>query len=119
MSTKYTPTTIPTKYKTTIYTHYCISGWSAGEIRSYDMEMTGEDYVLLATTEVSVKIPPQGNIKQKVVEALKEEQKKQMANHEKKMNEIQAKIDSLLCLEYQPSEAIFGHDDETINEVPF
>lgn len=113
---KYTPTNIPSKLKKTIYTHYAISGWSAGEIKSYDVNLTGENYILLATTEVVIKIPPQNDIKQKAVEALEAEKKKQMAEHNKKMQELQQKIDSLLCLEYSP---INSSIDATMNKVPF
>ena len=43
--------------------------------------------------------------KEKVIEALEQEKKNQLALHHKKMCEIQEKIDSLLVLTYQPSEA--------------
>lgn len=106
MSEKYTYTSIPPIYTTTVYTHYCISSWSAGEIRTYDCDMTGETYILLAQTDLSVKIPAQKDIKETVIKALEEEKKKQMADHHKKLCEIQEKIDSLLCLEYKPASEV-------------
>lgn len=105
MGEKYTPTSIPTKVNTTIYTHYRIGGYSAGELVNYDFDATGEDYIVVAKTPITIKISKPKDIKNKVIEALEAEKEKQVAEHYKKMKEIQGKIDSLLVLEYQPVEA--------------
>ena len=104
MSEKYAPNELPSEVTRKLYTCYSISGWRMGEISIWDCNMTGEDYVLLAETEVTISIPEQGNLKSKVVEALEEEKKKLQAEHFVKMQELQEKIDSLLMLEYKPIE---------------
>ena len=101
----YTPTTIPRQLPIVIYTHYRISGYSAGKIINYDFDATGEEYVLIAQTPLTIKIPKQDDLKAKVIDALEEEKKNQAAKHFRKMQEIRHKIDSLLALEYKPAEA--------------
>lgn len=113
--TKYTPQEIPEQIDATIYTHYCINGYSYGELKNYDYDCSGENYVCVAKTPLTIAIPPVGDLKDKVVKALEEEKKKQMAEHHKKMFELQEKIDSLICLEYKP----LTQDMDTANELPF
>lgn len=115
---KYAPNDIPDDINLTIYTHYCIGGyeWNIGKLNHYDSDCSGENLVLVAQTPLYVRIPKIDNLKQKVIDALEAEKKKQMAEHHKKMFELQEKIDSLLCLTYQPaSDAI----DITANDLPF
>ena len=112
---KYTPAEIPERVSATIFTHYSLSKYSYGELRHYPSDLSGEDYVLIAQTPITVNIPPVGDLKSKVVESLEKEKQKQMAEHHKKMFELQEKIDSLLCLTYQPSSVI----EETANDIAF
>lgn len=116
--TKYTPAEIPETTHATIYTHYCLSGHNYGELLHCAFNASGENYVCIAETPVIINIPPVGDLKEKVIAALEAEKKKQQAEHHKKMFELQEKIESLLCLTYQPQ----GHGvtlDETANELPF
>lgn len=114
--TKYTPAEIPKSVSEVIYTHYSLDKWSYGELYHASYDASGEDYVLIATTPININIPPVGDLKAKVVDSLEKEKQKQMAEHHKKMFELQEKIDSLLCLTYTPSDAVI---DDSINEVPF
>ncbi len=50
--------------------------------------------------------------------ALEEEKKNQMAQHHKKMFELQQKIDNLLCLEFKQQENGMVLDI-TANDLPF
>ena len=101
----YMPAGIPPQITATIYTHYCISGYCAGRISIDSSDLTGDTYIKIAETPIYIEVPEVGNIKEKVIEALEQEKKNQLALHHKKMCEIQEKIDSLLVLTYQPSEA--------------
>lgn len=114
---QYAPDQIPNVIQKTLYTHYCIGGseWNIGKLKTYDFSMSGEEYIVVAETQVTIHIPPPEDMKKKVIDALEEEKKKQMALHHKKMFELQEKIDSLLCLTYQSSPVI----EETANDVPF
>jgi hypothetical protein len=107
MSKQYKFDEIPKNFKTTVYTHYCYHSpysWMVGTISHDDDERAGDSYICIAKTEVKIKVPEQKvDIKKLAVEALQKEKEKQMAEHHKKMFELQEKIDSLLCLEYQPT----------------
>lgn len=98
---KYTPTTIPRKINATLYTHYCVSGYRAGEIINFDFNAQGEEYLLLAETPVTVKIPPQTDLKEKLIDALEAEKEKREAEHHMKMKELQERINSLLAIEFK------------------
>jgi hypothetical protein len=113
---KYTPAEIPESVQETLYTHYCLSGYNYGELVHYAFDATGEQYVCIAQTPVTVSIPPVGDLKEKVIHALEAEKQKQQAEHHKKMFELQEKIDSLLCLTYQP---ISVNIEDIANELPF
>lgn len=119
MRDKFTPDDLPESVTRELYVFYGIKGYSAGEISVWDCDVSGEERILLTTSEVTVKIPKGLKIKDKVVDALKAEKDKVLANAHMKAKELQQKIDSLLGLEYQPSvEAmvtVLAYD----NEVPF
>jgi hypothetical protein len=85
---KYTPDKIPEQMDIVIYSHYSIQGYNYGTITNYDFDASGEKYVCIAKTPVHVTIPPVGDLKNKVVEALEAEKKKQQAEHHKKMFEL-------------------------------
>lgn len=108
MSEKYTPDNLPKKLDITIYTHYCYHSdysWECGKISHETSDLTGDNYICLAETPLTIFIPePKVDMKQMVINALEAEKKKQMAEYHKKMFELQEKIDSLLCLTYQPEE---------------
>ncbi len=122
MSEQYQYNEIPQEFEITIYTHYCYHSdysWNIGKVSHTTSDMTGDNYLCIAETKVKIKVPAQKtDIKQLVINALKEEKKKQMAEYHKRMFELQEKIDSLLCLTYQPrgDEAVI---DATANELPF
>lgn len=64
-----------------------------------------DNYICIAQKQVTVTVPQtKVDIKQKVLDALEKEKQKLMAEHYKRMAGIQEKIDSLLCLSYQPKE---------------
>lgn len=100
--TKYTPSEIPSKVNITLYTHYRINGYNAGELVNYDFDATGEDYIVVAKTPVAIKISKADDIREEVIKALQEEKEKREAEHWKKMQEIDQKIKSLLRLEHKP-----------------
>ena len=95
------PHELPEQVDITIYTHYCVTGWQAGDLAHYSFNCHGDENVLIAETPVTVRIP-RIDFKKKLVEGLQTEMEKQKAEHFKKMKELQDKLDSLLCLEYQP-----------------
>lgn len=102
---KYLPTTLPKKVTRDIYVMYDIAGYRSGEISIWDCDVSGKDRVLLTAQEVTFKIPSV-DMKTKVIEALESEKNKVIAEAHMKAKELQEKIDSLLALEYHPSEAI-------------
>lgn len=116
MKPKYTPSEIPKNVSELIYTHYSLSKYSYGELYHTTYDASGEDYVLIAQTPIKIHIPPVGDLKDKVVASLEKEKQKQMAEHHKKMFELQEKIDSLLCLTYQPKDIVI---EEPSNVLPF
>lgn len=108
MSEQYTPNEIPKKFEQIIYTHYCYHShysWATGTI-SHDMDdRSGDSYICIAQTPITVSVPEQQkDIKKMVIDALEIEKKKQMAEYHQKMCELQEKIDSLLALEYKPND---------------
>lgn len=119
MSDQYKPDEIPKKFETIIYTHYCYHSdysWNMGKVSHHTSDMSGDQYICIAQTPLTVFVPEQKtDIKKMVIDALEAEKKKQMAEYHKKMFELQEKIDRLLCLEYQPREG----EIEVVNEIPF
>lgn len=103
---KFEPDNLPPFITGKIYTAYCINGWDAGKIKNYDWNPTGADYIVLAETPVTIPINKVTDIKKKVIEALEAEKQKQRAEFYKRMKELQERIDSLLCLEYAPSDNV-------------
>jgi hypothetical protein len=65
-------------------------------------EHSGDDWIVIAKEEVTVKIP-QVDLIPKMVARLKESIDKEKADHEVKLNCFQDKINSLLALEYNPT----------------
>ena len=95
---------IPGTIKTTIYTCYCFNpeySWDAGTITHTNFDRTGDRYLLLGTSEIEVEVPPIGDVKMKVIQALNQEKKNIMVEHERRLAELQDKIDQLLCIEYK------------------
>jgi hypothetical protein len=119
MSNQYAPDELPTHLDVMIHTHYCYNSeykWQMGAIDHSTSDLSGDKYVCLARTPIRVNIEAPGDLKKMVIDALEAEKKKQMAEYHKKMFELQEKIDSLLCLTYQPPEPIL---EDTANDVPF
>lgn len=105
MRQKYQPENLPDQCDFTFTMFYYIEGYRQGEIHLYDFEFEGdEEKVVLAHIPMTVDIPPQRHLKQKVVETLNAEKLKLIAEHHVKLKGIQEKIDSLLAIEYQPGE---------------
>lgn len=117
-SEKYTPDGLPKSITRDLYVTYGIKGYSAGEIQVWDCDVTGEERILLTTTSVTVKLPQNMKIKDKVIDALQAEKDKVLANAHMKAKELQQKIDSLLGLEYKPEPGIVDII-QCDNEVPF
>lgn len=120
MAERYQYNEIPKKFDVIIYTHYCHHSdynWNIGTITHHTSDMSGDNYICIAQTKVSVLVPKQKvDIKQMVLDALEAEKKKQLAEHYKRMTGLQEKIDSLLCLNYTPSKPTI---DEAANDIPF
>jgi len=119
MSEQYKPTDLPKSMDIVIHTHYCYNseyGWHMGTISHDTYDKSGDAYICVAKTPLHVAIETPSNMKEMVLEALEAEKKKQMAEYHKKMFELQEKIDSLLCLEYQPT---ITPATDCENEVPF
>lgn len=114
---KFAPDALPTLLTRQIFVCYEISGSSAGKISIWDCDMSGEQRLLLCDLMVNIKIPAKQDLKGKVVEALENEIRKTRAESTKKINQLQERIDSLLCLEYRPDGAPVI--DATANEIPF
>lgn len=122
MSDKYLPNEIPKQFGITIYTHYRYSSeydWQVGTITHSTSDLSGDQYICIAQTPLTVFVPEQQkDLKKMVIDALEAEKKKQMAEHHKRMFELQEKIDNLLTLTYQPQ----GDGpviDAVANEIPF
>lgn len=103
---KFEPDNLPPLIDAKIYTAYTIDGYSAGEIKNYDFDPTGSSHIVIAETPITIPIKQVTDIKKKVIEALEAEKQKQRAEFHKRMTELQERIDSLLCLEYQPSDNV-------------
>lgn len=121
MSEQYKFNEIPKNFETTIYTHYCYHSdysWDLGKVTHDTYDRSGDNRICIAQTKVNIEVPEQkANIKELVLQALETEKKNQMAEHHKRMFELQEKIDGLLCLEYTPTDSFV--DDDVLNEVPF
>jgi formyltetrahydrofolate synthetase len=120
MSDKYLPNEIPKRFDLTIYTCYrynCSYEWGIGTITHSTSDLTGDEYICIAKTPLTVSVPEMTkDLRQMVIDALKAEKEKQAAEHYKRMFELQEKIDSLLQLTYQAQKPII---DETANDLPF
>lgn len=112
---------LPKSVETSLNTYYCYHSeysWMTGKVVHAIGELPGDSYLLLAKTNVKVKLAEKKeDIKKLAVEALKKEKEKQQAEHFKKMFELQEKIDSLLCLEYTPAPKDMA--DDSFNDIPF
>ncbi len=108
MSEKYAPNEIPKSFDITIYTHYCYYSeysWHVGAVSHNTSDESGDRYICIAQTPVTVIVPEQEkDLKKMVIDALETEKKKQMAEYHKKMFELQEKIDSLLAITYEPQD---------------
>lgn len=121
MSDKYLPNEIPKRFELILYTNYCYNSeydWNMGKVVHATHDMSGDQYICIAQTKVIVNVPEQKkDIRKMVLEALQTEKEKQMAEHHKRMFELQEKIDSLLQLTHQPLKGEII--DETANEIPY
>lgn len=118
MSKQYAPNELPKSLEIVIHTHYCYNSeykWQLGSISHDTTDRTGDQYICLAKTPVHVVVETPGDLKDMVLKALEAEKQKQMAEHHKRMFELQEKIDSLLQLEYKP----LSPDTSCDNDLPF
>lgn len=81
-----------------------VSGYAAGDIQFWDCNVanSGEDFILLTTKKMTVKIPQNIDVKGRVIEGLEAEKDKIQARHHMELKDIQDKIDNLLAIEYKP-----------------
>ena len=105
---KYKPTEIPQALNRTLYIGYGIGKYNSGEvvISEYGFA-TGEDFgvVPLVEHELFIKIPKcKVDVKGRMLEVLEVKKQKVLAENHLRLQEVQEKIDSLLSIEYQPSE---------------
>lgn len=101
----YAPNKLPTSLEREIFIHYNIGGSDSGKIEIWDCDLSGESRILLATRMVKIKIPVKTDLKADVIKALENEIQKTRAEAFAKIQSLQERVDSLLALEYKPSEA--------------
>lgn len=113
---KFAPNDLPKSITREIYIHYRTAGSSAGEIDIFDCNLSGSERILLHKMLLTIKIPPQEDLKTKVVEALENEIQEIQANAHMEVEKLRERIENLLALEYKPQTVTI---DETANDLPF
>ena len=106
--TTYKHDALPAQITRSLYIQYGVGRWNAGQIMINDMDFAGSDgteRVLLATTEITVEIPPEQNIKAKLLKVLQDDLAKVKAENHMREKSVQDKIDNLLAITYEPGEA--------------
>lgn len=101
----YKPDELPKEITRTVYLHYKIGGYFAGQINIWDWDKpTDSDSIVICGAEVTVKIPNinKKTLKKKAIETLEQEKEKIMAENHQRLKVVQDKIDNLLAIEYQP-----------------
>lgn len=105
---KFDPEAIPNKVKMHYTLVYNIGGYDAGQIKLCGWEKThfDENEVMLTRGILEADIPviDGKGIKTKAIETLEQCKQDMQARHYKEMRELQDKIDSLMAIEYQPTE---------------
>lgn len=94
---RFAPDQIPATLKREIYIHY----EADGKISIWDCDISNSKRVLLAKQMVSVKIPRQDDLREKMIEAIENEIETLQAETHKKVTELKAKVSALLCIEYK------------------
>lgn len=103
------PDKIPQSITRKIYLTYGVGKYngnhiSASDYPPRDSEDFGEE--LLAMSEITFSLPKSKvNIRGKMLEILKKEKEKILAENHKRLFDIDEKINKLLAIEYQPEEA--------------
>lgn len=106
--TRYKPDEIPDSVTMDMVVWYQIAGYDAGRIGAYFFDFQDNaEKVLLCKQAVTFKLPKidRDGLKSKALEMLQAEKQKILAENHTRLQAIQDKIDNLLALEYQPSEA--------------
>lgn len=100
--TVYKPNELPQSITLPVTVYYAASGWDAGTIGAYCFDYQGtSERVVIAKTEATFQIPPQENLKGKVIDALEDEKREIQAQSYVKIRAVQDKIDTLLAIEYK------------------
>lgn len=92
--------------KMTVFVHLSNSQWGAGtEYSLFNLDMTDYGYTLVATSEIEFEEPSRNDVVAGLVRGLRHEQQEIKAEAQSKVNRLQERIDSLLCLEYKEEAA--------------
>jgi len=67
-----------------------------------DMSSMGPEYVPIKEVEIDLEIPDGFNPIPQQVDALRKKKKEVMAESERKLNDLEGQIQSLLCIEFKP-----------------
>lgn len=94
---KFAPDQIPGTITREIYVHY----EADGRISIWDCDISNSKRVLLCKQTVKVKIPRQDDLREKMIEAIENEIETLQAETHKKVSELKAKVNALLCIEYK------------------
>ncbi len=98
----FSPNALPSSITRDIFLTYKISGSDSGRMEIWDCDLSGSERINLATMKVTFKIPKKMDLKEKVIDALRNEKEEILASTHKKITELDEKINSLLALEYKP-----------------
>ncbi len=106
--TTYKHDALPATITRPLFIHYGVGRWNAGRIIIDDTDYSGGDEferVLLATTEITVSIPPEQNIKDKLLKVPQDDLAKVKAENHMREKGVQDKIDNLLAITYESGDA--------------
>lgn len=102
---QYEPEALPDAIAFPLVVTYCISGYAQGRVScltSYD-HAGDKDNIVIVRTTCTIQLDKSKNIRQVALDSLHETLKEIQAKAWKETQEVQARIDKLLQLEYQPS----------------
>lgn len=115
---------IPDKYEGTVYIMMSIRNASFGRMNVYTFDASDENDILFGTAEISIPLDTSRDLRQIAAKSLKATKAKIQAEAFEKAQELQAKIDNLLAIEYSPEPDILDDSFEDItldldDEIPF
>lgn len=106
----YKPDEIPKKIVIESFLCYEIRGYNQGKFGLWDCDVSGQDRILISTQNVTINLPKELDLKEKLLESLESEKSRLLADTHMKVKEIQEQINELLCLEYKPLKVVGGSD---------